>query len=464
MKTRTIFFVLLCVLIICIIPEGKSILPTESHTHALAGVTSQLSQDLNPVPSFSEELAKEIGVYEAGLTGSRVKVGLVDTGVDVGALLPGAVYDWIDLTAEGTVITKLVSPGSTGMVPYDGSLYQTRGIVSKSGGEFRMGTWTTANLPQGSPLLGVLPAGASFDILAADSNTPGRYDTVYIDTDGDKDFSNETPMEVFRDSQVYVSIENLADGLGPFNLVVSDIRDNGQRVILGFDGHGHGTSVASIISGSYEGFMPVAPGSELIVVKALDSSGRTRMDLLAQGVIAACESGARIVVLSVAPIDPMESSSYLVDAFEKVGRQYGALVVMASGNTGPGIGTISPYTGFSNVMLVGGYIPKAASEALNLGGGRIWPWTSIGPCPNGKTISMLAPAISVSLQPLWKSQNLSLFEGTSCSAAYLGAVAALVSEAQINAQNYFDALDVRKTWASATDLINMRPWNKAAAF
>lgn len=379
---------------------------------------------------WSGPLLAEIGAgpssSASGYKGKGVKIGVVDTGIDVSALLPGLVTDWIDVTQEGAV--SLGGPfqiSSSNTMTLNGRTLNVAGITSKSR-KLRAGTFDPAKLPADSPIRAFLTS-TPLTVVAADTRLSGQYDTVFIDTDYDGNFATERGLEPYRTTRTGVAVAQGTTGRA-LQIVLCDIRDGGKTVLLGFDGHGHGTSVASILGGRAKGFSPITPEAELIAVKAVDSSGKTRWELLAQGILAACKRGAKVIIMSVAPLVPNESGGLLEDALREAERDYGALVVMASGNKGPGLSSLPGYADLPNVMAVGGFIPESASAAMNVDGGKMWPWSSVGPTSGGGTVSVVAPALGPAHLPAWASalEQTWLFEGTSAAAAYAGGAAALV--------------------------------------
>src|SRR5439155_5765044 len=109
-----------------------------------------------------------------------------------------------------------------------------------------------------------------------------------------------------------------------------------------YDDYGHGTHVSGIIAGN--GFdssgrrAGIAPGSQILVLKALDSLGRGRVSDVIAGldyvVAHRVELGLRIVNLSVAaPVFESYTSDPLALAAWRV-VQAGIVVVAAAGNGG----------------------------------------------------------------------------------------------------------------------------------
>jgi subtilisin family serine protease len=402
------------------VPTGEG---TAEMGEAVAAASHERSQlDV----SMANSILEELGVSRVIGIGKKVNISLIDTGTDPRIISASNIRNWIDLTTEGSVImSEPMKASPQGKLAYGGRVFDVSGVKSRST-SYRIGIW------QASKALAESPSGAvglgDIGILIADNYLSKQYDTVYIDTDRDESFSDELGLEVFRNSRS----SRLISGSAPFSVVVADILDNGKEIILGFDGNGHGTSVASIIVGREPEFPGVAPAAELTVIKAVDSSGRTSWRKLADAVRLACEEGARIIVMTVAPAGPQENLSLIASSLNSIGKEYGALVIMPAGNRGPSLGTLPEYADLPNVITVGGYMPGAVNRALGWDtSSSVWPWSCVGPTKNGGTVTVVAPALSPALLPLWASQPSKphLFEGTSCSAAYVGGVAALVQEA-----------------------------------
>ncbi len=436
MKRTHRYISLLCVVAFALFAAAPCLDHRQAAPDLLFG-TSALPSTLQGVDaSWSSGLVSELGlvplVGDSGPAGSGIIVGIVDTGVDGSVLIPESLKDWIDITGEGEIVlSDPIAPSSGGAIDYGGQSFQVKGIPSKSG-RLRVGEFSSASLPAEAPLREVVGSKFKFFVVAADTYITGQYDTVYVDTNGDGSFVNEKGLEVFRNSRASVPVA--LPGGRYLQVVLADILNDGAVVSLGFDGHGHGTSVASVLAGNAPGLVPLAPNANLIAVKAVDSSGRTGWDLLAQGILAACRKGAQVVIMSVAPLVPGDNSDRLDDAIRRVEKEYGALVVVAAGNKGPGISSLPDYAEIPNVLPVGAYIPFGAGTVLGVQGGRMWPWSSLGPTSQGATVSLVAPAVGPAQVPGWAAARNKtwLFEGTSCAAAYAGGAVVALASAQVS--------------------------------
>jgi len=408
--------------------------------------------------AWAQAIAEETGVIESLGDGSGIKVGLVDTGIDVRVIDPEKVSNFTDLTKEGTVsMSEPMSVSPTGSIVYGGRMYDVRGVETKSG-FLRVGVWKPRDaIGEGAMCQEFLDATGEVAVLVADNYLPEQYDTVYIDTNLNGSFSDEVGLEVYRNSKASVFLRSRTGIPGVFSIVVCDIFHNGQEIVLGFDGHGHGTSVASILTG-YENVMRgIAPGADLAVVKAVESSGRTSWSLLKKGIEILCEQGVKIIIMSVAPMDNEADLTEIMTALDKAGRDYGATIVVPSGNQGPGLETMPSYVDLQNVIAVGGYIPSSASYYLGWDvSGTLWPWSSIGPTDNGNTVTVIAPAVAPALAPLWMSELDSprIFEGTSCSAAYVGGVLAILTQHQEQTGRSVSAFLLKRAIREGAQTIN----------
>ncbi|MET0134549.1 MAG: S8 family serine peptidase, partial [Kibdelosporangium sp.] len=112
------------------------------------------------------------------------------------------------------------------------------------------------------------------------------------------------------------------------------------------DGHGHGTHVASTITGSgaasggkYKG---VAPGAGLAVGKVLDDGGNGSDDMVLAGMQwAAADIRAKVVSMSLGG-GPSDGTDPMSAAVNTLSRQYGTLFVIAAGNYGRDQSVASP--------------------------------------------------------------------------------------------------------------------------
>ncbi|MGP4103325.1 S8 family peptidase [Nonomuraea sp. KM90] len=155
------------------------------------------------------------------------------------------------------------------------------------------------------------------------------------------------------------------------------------------DRFGHGTHVASIVSGSGAKsggrYVGVAPGARILDGKVLNDDGSGLQSWIINGMSWAVDQGAKVVNLSLgasdsAEIDPVE------EAVNTLSAQHGTLFVIASGNTA-GAGTVNS--------------PGSADAALTVGAvdrdDTIAPFSSGGPriADNAVKPDLTAPGVGI---------------------------------------------------------------------
>ncbi len=387
---------------------------------------------------------------KTGSTGKGVTIAVLDTGIDPAhpdlrrtSDARRKIVDWVDLSGEGEVDTRRVGLPRSGVLTTIYGDVRVGSIQSKSG-RFHYGVLRESDLDPSGYIGQDLNRNGSnrdqFFVLVVDSTYAGIYDRVYVDTNGNMDMTDETPLGPFRQTGRfgYFGKDNPAtevDERTPF--VVADIAPDGSTVTLGFDGNGHGTHVAGIAAawGEDSGMKGVAPDAQLMSIKALSSSGDGSWQRLAQAMVYAAEHGADIVSISVGGsyYDSAGIPGPEANLMEDLGREYGVLFVTAAGNTGPGLGSaFTPGDRWFSVS-VGAYatpdmVYKEYSYELSYP--LIWHFSAVGPRPDGSlSPELMAPGVALSTVPYWDSPvGYSVFEGTSMSVPYVAGSAALLGQ------------------------------------
>ncbi len=168
---------------------------------------------------------------------------------------------------------------------------------------------------------------------------------------------------------------------------------------------GHGTAIASIISGNDFGIMGIAPSASLLSIRVLDGEGEGDSFTVAQGIVEAANRGAQVINLSLGGTG---GSTVLKNAVEYA-RSKGSLVVAAVGNEG--VGGVSYPAKFDNVIGV-------TSVDAN---GRQSSFANYG-----EGVDIAAPGVGV--YTAWEDEALVAFSGTSSATAFVsGALASEIS-------------------------------------
>lgn len=171
--------------------------------------------------------------------------------------------------------------------------------------------------------------------------------------------------------------------------------------------NGHGTAVASLIIGNGAMTPGVAPGAEIISVRVADDRGISDSFLLARGIIAAVDAGARLINISMGSL----GRSPLLDNAVTYAQERGALIFAAAGNNG--IDQIHYPAANQGVIAVGSV--DAAGKHLDFSN-------------TGNQLAITAPGYA--LNTAWPGGQAAMVSGTSFSTPIVvGAVAAVMTEA-----------------------------------
>ena len=181
---------------------------------------------------------------------------------------------------------------------------------------------------------------------------------------------------------------------------------------------GHGTAVASIISGNSDGAAGVAPDAEILSIQVLDANGVGDAFTVAKGILEAVDSGADIINLSLGTYgDSPEMRRAVMYA-----KSNGVAVVAAVGNDG--LNGISYPARYDEVIAVTGVDPM----------GQHVPFAN-----QGFGVDLAAPATGINAA--WIDDERIIFSGTSASAPFVSGALAGVMAANPNLSAE-EALDI----------------------
>lgn len=168
-------------------------------------------------------------------------------------------------------------------------------------------------------------------------------------------------------------------------------------------GAAHGTSVASIITGS-EG---IAPAAELFVVRLLDGEGSGNSYHVAQGIVRAVDFGVQIINMSLG----VYQDSPLLRQAVKYADDRGVIMVAAAGNDG-----------YDHIPYPAAYSQVLAVTAVDANGQHAF-------FPNqSEEIDFAAPGVGILTAK--EDKGTTLFSGTSAAAPFVsGTLASLMSGA-----------------------------------
>lgn len=166
-------------------------------------------------------------------------------------------------------------------------------------------------------------------------------------------------------------------------------------------GAAHGTSVASIITGS-EG---IAPEAELFVVRVLDDEGLGNSYHVAQGIVQAVDLGVKVINMSLG----VYQDTPLLRQAVAYAHEQGVIMVAAAGNDG-----------YDRMSYPAAYSEVLAVTAIDGSGQQ-------ARFPNqSKAIDFAAPGVAILTAK--EDEGTTLFSGTSAAAPFVsGTLAALIS-------------------------------------
>jgi serine protease AprX len=177
----------------------------------------------------------------------------------------------------------------------------------------------------------------------------------------------------------------------------------------GGDGFGHGTFMAGLIaaSGSASGgaYRGVAPGAQIVDVKVADASGHTDLVTMLRGLqwVSDHSSEVDVVSLSLSSGSPLP---YQIDPLNQALRglwQRGIMVVVPTGNDGPGAGTVTAPGNDPTLLSVGGLdeggTATHSDDVVGTWSGRGPTWQGVSKpdlvAPGGHVVSLRSPGSMV---------------------------------------------------------------------
>ncbi|MBO8174681.1 MAG: S8 family serine peptidase [Thermococcus sp.] len=419
-----------------------------------------------------------IGAYNAwmdyGVYGNNVTVAVLDTGVDplhpfLQVTLDGKrkIIDWKDFTDEGYVSTVYYSNKTSDGVlivnqTVDGVYIDnvTIGGITSASGEYHFGLLHEEYFD-----LDFNENTSWHFVLFVDSSNAGWYDTVYIDTDNDLNLTDETPIHLFSETGD-VAVFNTSK----VGVVLADYDPSGTYVVLGWDGHGHGTHVAGTIAGVglpddpvFAGVYGVAPNAQIIAVRVLVSWGFGYMSWIIDGMIYASIYGpdwmpfsgdeADVISMSLGGLAEYNDGTESPENFyvNYLTELTGVTFVIAAGNEGPGLNTVGSPGNSDYAITVGA---MWEGERLDLLSGGLYSgvpdsvvlFSSRGPRMDGRLDpDVVAPGVWIfSSVPVWYTvayddpyYYYDYWSGTSMATPHVsGAVALMISYAKSHGIDY----------------------------
>ncbi|WP_097871734.1 S8 family peptidase [Streptomyces sp. rh34] len=192
------------------------------------------------------------------------------------------------------------------------------------------------------------------------------------------------------------------------------------------DRRGHGTHVASTVGGSGAASggknKGVAPGADLMVGKVLNDSGSGAASWIIAGMQWAVDNKADVVSMSLGSAEPTDCTDPMSLAAEELGKNKDTLFVVAAGNLGPSLNTVSS-PGCAPGVLTVGAVDRDDSTAN---------FSSRGPTIVSHTLKpeIAAPGVAISAAAAGGrgSQAYRSMSGTSMATPHVAGAAAVVKQ------------------------------------
>lgn len=362
--------------------------------------------------SSAEAIAAVCGLdafaAECATDGSGVRVAIIDSGIDPGHVDfagEGKIGRYVDFTEEGR-ISLLATSFHQGKISRDRQIY-TVGDLPNALPQYKV-----AHLKLGD-LLPITDKEQILDVLAT-AQTEAGYDTVYLDTDHDHDFTDEVPLALYETAGDYLTL-SVEDKT--YHVLLADLAKDGSDLQLSGDFLGHGTFMAGIIGADSASYQGLAPRSTLYIYKIFDHHGVSQQRGLAQAIRTALADGADLINLSLSlPADEQVEPSLL--AAIGSARAAGVPIIAAAGNYGSSLGSLAFPANQYGLISAGSYTAPVMQErdlGLYLEKGFIPAYSARGDGRIQPTV--VAPGAATAAVPSFFDEPYMYDEGTSAASA-----------------------------------------------
>lgn len=393
------------------------------------------SQDLSTLLRLlpAEEMrARSFVRQHPAFDGRGIVIAVLDTGLELDHPVlsktttgEAKISDVQDFSGEGRVDLQAVT-AEGGTVSATHGTYKVEGIA---GSDLHLGLFPASTIAR-ADRIATKDTFVDLGVLSFKTEAGLR---ARIDTDADKDFTDESDLHDFSASRAFVRI-----GAARSLAVALNIQLDGKRLVLFFDDGSHGTHVAGIAAGyDPRGLQGVAPGAKVMGLKIGDNrlaGGSTTTASKMLAIDYAAQKGAHIVNLSYGIRAGSDLGRSAIDQYvDRVARQRGVLFAISGGNEGPGIQTIGTPAGADLAITAGAFVSKETAREnygfVNVYGDHMWYFSSVGPRTDGGwKPSIAAPGSALSSVPLWMGGHEN-FRGTSMAAPQVAGALALVLSA-----------------------------------
>ena len=364
--------------------------------------------------------------------GRGVTVGVLDSGVDLDhpalqKTTTGAakVVDW--LTETDPVLDQDPTWLKLDLVKNGPSWTSVGMTFTAPAGQYRFGFFYEAST-----------TGSEFGgDLNRDGDTSDRFGVIYdpvdhriwVDTNQNGDFNDEGPMSPYAQSRQvgHFGVDNPETPVSEKVPFTVDYREDvdlsplgganvgkvADYVNIGLVASAHGTHVAGIIAGNglFGGAMRgAAPGAQIVSARACTLYGGCTAVALTEGMIElVTKHDVDVVNVSIGGLTSLnDDSDAIALLYDQLIKQYDVQIVVAAGNDGPGVNTVSSPSTAGAVISVAASVSKKTwwsnygTEAQS--GQGIFSFSARGPAENGALKpTVAAPGAAVSTVPMWQA-------------------------------------------------------------
>lgn len=283
---------------------------------------------------------------------------------------------------------------------------------------------------------------------------------VYIDTDIDRDWSDEAPLHNYhvKLESFQFAREKKERQIAPLTCALNVFLAE-KKVVIHFDDGGHGTHVAGIAAGyrinGQRDFHGVAPGAKIISLKignntlagGATTTGSKKKAFEYAAKYAREHNEPVVCNLSYGIGSETEGESDIDVFLDKLCRENPNLVVFSSAaNEGPGLSTIGTPAAARAVITVGALLaPDSARDVMgvNMKSPQVAVFSSRGGELDKPTVAV--PGYATSTVPRWNRSN-DFWRGTSMASPYAaGMGAVMISSAEFRHPDR----EQRSSWVKA---------------
>ncbi len=320
---------------------------------------------------------------------------------------------------------------------------------------------------------------------------------IWVDTDQDLDFTDETLMRPYRDAfQVsHLGTDDPDTALVEQSPFVVEFREDvdlspygGEHVgqvadfvNIGLVEDAHGSHVAGIAAandlfgGSMDG---AAPGARIVSSRGCTWGGGCTAAALTTGMVdLVVNRGVDVVNMSIGGLPPLnDANNARAELYDRLISDHGVQLFLSAGNSGSGLNTVGDPSVTTDVVSVAASVSKATWFA-NYGAvvqrrQSLFPFSSRGPREDGGfKPNLTAPGSAVSTVPQWLDQpdvveagytlpvGYAMFNGTSMASPQAAGAAALLLSAALSTDRDVTPAQLRRALYTAADFRRGIPAN-----